>query len=150
MSAVYVTFLFFAASSILHNELQRIWLQFMIQSKFFNILSLRIFGKFSLGYDYSKSENRNIAYKLNHIVKFGSNIIGKHIIFNIPLFNILPSVKYLNKSVQEVDNHIDSIIDERLKDIDNNKTVPIDILSTLSTATNDAETGTITNLPSTV
>ena len=60
---------------------------------FFHLLSLRIFGQFSMGKDYSLPENQEIAKKINNGVKTGSNIIGSHIIMNIPMFSFLPSIK---------------------------------------------------------
>ena len=98
---------------------------------FFHILSLRIFGNFSVGIDYSKPENRKIANQLNDGVKFGSNVIGTHIIFNIPLFSFLPNIIKLNKIVKNIDKHIDGIINDRIKLIKNNQSVPDDILTCL-------------------
>ena len=60
---------------------------------FFHILSLRIFGKFSLNIDYSEDKNIKVAEEINQDVKKGSNLIGKHIIMNIPMFPFLESVK---------------------------------------------------------
>ena len=82
---------------------------------FFHILSLRIFGKFSLDIDYSEKENVNVAEDINKDVKIGSNLIGKHIIMNIPMLSFLPSIKILDKIVKRIDKHIENIIKLRKK-----------------------------------
>lgn len=105
--------------------------EFIDIQDFFHILSLRIFGKFSVGIDYSLPKNRKIAYELNIGVKYGSNIIGRHIILNIPMFSFLPSITKLKRIVMNVDKHIDEIIDKRLQDMLNNKPVQDDILNEL-------------------
>tara|TARA_Y100000816_G_scaffold292320_1_gene286989 strand:+ start:690 stop:2171 length:1482 start_codon:yes stop_codon:yes gene_type:complete len=102
---------------------------------FFHILSLRIFGEFSIGMDYSLPENHNAAKKLNTGVKEGSNIIGTHIILNIPMLFFLPSVQKVKTIVANVNNHINTIINERYTSIKKNKLTnePVndDILTTL-------------------
>tara|TARA_B100001063_G_C16738700_1_gene543506 strand:+ start:295 stop:1758 length:1464 start_codon:yes stop_codon:yes gene_type:complete len=102
---------------------------------FFHILSLRIFGEFSIGMDYSLPENHDAAKALNTGVKEGSNIIGTHIILNIPMLSFLPSVKKVKKIVTNVNNHINNIISERhtiiVKNELINKPVNDDILTTL-------------------
>ena len=81
---------------------------------FFHILSLRIFGMFSMGVDYSLPENKSIAKKINDGVKKGSSIVGKHIIFQIPMIALITSVRQVKKIVRFVDEHISHIIDCRL------------------------------------
>ncbi len=98
---------------------------------FFHILSLRIFGYFSMNEDYSTEENKDDAKKINTGVKEGSNIIGTHIILNIPMFSFLPSVKKVKNIVKYVDEHIRKLINKRIIDIQKNGNVPDDILSTL-------------------
>tara|TARA_Y100000991_G_C21968805_1_gene348311 strand:- start:1135 stop:2562 length:1428 start_codon:yes stop_codon:yes gene_type:complete len=82
---------------------------------FFHILSLRIFGKFSLNIDYSEDKNIKVAEEINQDVKKGSNLIGKHIIMNIPMFPFLESVKKLDKMVKNIDKHISNVIESRKK-----------------------------------
>ena len=115
---------------IIENILPNIGKIMDIQN-FFHILSLRIFGKFSIGIDYSLPENQEFALKLNSGVKQGSNIIGTHIILNIPMLPFLPSVKKLKSIVKNVDNHISDIINKRLELIKNEENCPDDILNTL-------------------
>ena len=98
---------------------------------FFHILSLRIFGKFSIGIDYSLPQNRAAAKNLNSGVKEGSNIIGTHIILNIPMLSFLPSVRKVKKIVNNVNNHINKIILERYNIIIKKEAVKDDILSAL-------------------
>ena len=98
---------------------------------FFHILSLRIFGFFSSQKDYSLPENRAIAKKINTGVKEGSNIIGTHIILNLPMFSFLPSIRKVKKIVEFVDRQITKEIHQRNKMIQANYVAPDDILSTL-------------------
>jgi cytochrome P450 len=98
---------------------------------FFHILSLRIFGKFSVGIDYSLPENHDIAIRVNSGVKTGSNIIGKHIILNIPMFDIIPSIKKVKQIVRNVDEHISQIICDRLNIMSKNKSINDDMLDSL-------------------
>ena len=98
---------------------------------FFHILSLRIFGKFSMGIDYSLPKYKSIAKKLNKGVKEGSSIIGKHIIFNIPMFSFIPSIYKVKKIVSFVDGHIKEIIDHRLMCMDKQMALKDDLLSAL-------------------
>ena len=98
---------------------------------FFHILSLRIFGYFSIDTDYSLPENYDVAKNINSGVKNGSNIIGTHIILNIPMFSFLPSIKLAKNIVNYVDIHITEIINKRNEVIKQNGNVTDDILSTL-------------------
>lgn len=98
---------------------------------FFHLLSLRIFGQFSMGKDYSLPENQEIAKKINNGVKTGSNIIGYHIIMNIPMFSFLPSIKKVNKIVEYVDRHINEIVNDKIQKTTETKLTEDDILSTL-------------------
>ncbi len=81
---------------------------------FFHILSLRIFGMFSMGVDYSLPENRDMAKKINDGVKKGSAIVGRHIIFQIPMIALISSVRQVKQIVRFVDKHISQIIQCRL------------------------------------
>ena len=98
---------------------------------FFHILSLRIFGKFSMGIDYSLPKYKSIAKKLNKGVKEGSSIIGKHIIFNIPMFSFIPSIYKIKQIVSFVDEHIKEIIEHRLMCMDKKMALVDDLLSAL-------------------
>ena len=98
---------------------------------FFHILSLRIFGYFSIGKDYSKPKHHKLAKKINSGVKQGSNIIGTHIILNIPMFSFLPTIKKVKNIVHFVDSHITNVINKRYEIVKQNETVYDDILSTL-------------------
>ena len=97
---------------------------------FFHRLTLNIFGKVYLGIDYSSNNNIKIASKLSEDIKIGSHLIGKHIILNVPLFQFLPSVKKLNSVKKDVDNHIENIINDRIKQ-NKNGLYPNDILQEL-------------------
>ncbi len=98
---------------------------------FFHLLSLRIFGKFSMEKDYSLPENKEIAKKINNGVKTGSNIIGSHIIMNIPMFSFFPSIQKVNKIVEYVDKHINEIINDKIQKMNESKIREDNILSTL-------------------
>jgi cytochrome P450 len=98
---------------------------------FFHILSLRIFGKFSMGIDYSQPKYKAIAKNLNKGVKEGSSIIGKHIIFNIPMFSFIPSIYKVKQIVSFVDEHIKDIIAQRMNCMEKKMALKDDLLSAL-------------------
>jgi cytochrome P450 len=98
---------------------------------FFHILALRIFGKFSISKDYGSPENRGIADIINESVKFGSNIVGRHIILNLPMSRIFPGVRKLIQKVNYIDSHLDDIIDDRIILIEKAEDPPDDILDAL-------------------
>ena len=98
---------------------------------FFHMLALRIFGKFSISMDYGSSENREVAETMNVAVKFGSNVVGRHIILNLPMSKIFPRVRKLIQKVQYIDNHLDDVIDKRISLIKQAGNPPNDILDVL-------------------
>ena len=81
---------------------------------FFHQLSLRIFGKFSLSIDYGSSELQKVAENINSAVKFGSHVVGQHIIMSLPMWSFLPRIRKLRKVVQYIDDHLDNVINERI------------------------------------
>ena len=98
---------------------------------FFHILALRIFGQFSISKDYGSPENRGIADIINQSVKFGSHVVGRHIILNLPMSKIFPRVRKLIQKVQYIDNHLNDVIDERISLIKQARVPPDDILDAL-------------------
>jgi len=98
---------------------------------FFHILALRIFGKFSISKDYGSAENRGIADIINESVKFGSNVVGRHIILNLPMSRVFPGVRKLIQKVNYIDSHLDDIIDDRISLIEQAGDPPSDILDAL-------------------
>lgn len=98
---------------------------------FFHLLSLRIFGKFSMEKDYSLPENQEIAKKINNGVKIGSNIIGSHIIMNMPMFSFFPSIQIVNKIVKYVDEHVNKIINDTFQKMNQNEITKDNILTAL-------------------
>ena len=82
--------------------------------RFFHHLSLRIFGKFSLGLDYGSPGLLSVADGINKAVKFGSHIVGQHIVLNLPMWSFLPRIRKLRAAVQYIDDHLDAVIDERI------------------------------------
>lgn len=102
---------------------------------FFHMLALRMFGKFSLSWDYGDPKNQKSAEGLNNVVKWGSNVIGEHIVLNIPVTGVarlLPRVRGLHRIVKYIDDQIDTVIDARREAIRRgDKDIPEDVLSAL-------------------
>ena len=80
-------------------------------AKFFHMLALRIFGRFSVSHDYAKDP---CAETINHIVCWGSHVIGEHIVLGIPVWDVFPRVRKLKKCVQVVHDHVNTLIDARV------------------------------------
>ena len=108
--------------------------------RFFHMLALRIFGQFSISKDYGSAENRGIANTINETVKFGSNVVGKHIILNLPMSRIFPRVRKLIQKVQYIDSHLDDVIDDRISLIKQAGAPPDDILDVLLAQATPRET----------
>ena len=108
--------------------------------RFFHMLALRIFGQFSISKDYGATTNRAIANTINETVKFGSNVVGRHIILNLPMWRIFPRVRKLIRKVQYVDRHLDDVIDDRISLIERAETPPDDILDALLAQATPRET----------
>ena len=89
--------------------------------RFFHQLSLRIFGKFSLGLDYGSPGLLSVADGINKAVKFGSHIVGQHIILNLPMWSFLPRIRRLREAVQYIDDHLDDVINERVAHMQSGK-----------------------------
>ena len=104
------------------------------------MLALRIFGQFSISKDYGSAENRGIANTINETVKFGSNVVGKHIILNLPMSRIFPRVRKLIQKVQYIDSHLDDVIDDRISLIKQAGAPPDDILDVLLAQATPRET----------
>lgn len=98
---------------------------------FFHMLALRMFGRFSCSHDYGDPKNHEVAEGINNAVKFGSNVIGEHIVLNIPVTKLLPRVRKLHRIVKYVDDHLDTLIDARLEKMHRGEEVPEDSLSAL-------------------
>merc|ERR1719502_2044202 len=82
---------------------------------YFHLITLRIFGKLAVSFDYSAPENRKFAKWLNHSVSWGSHIIGQHIILNLPMWRIIPQVRKLQDDVMgKIKAHCDELIDARI------------------------------------
>ena len=118
------------------SETLRMMNEFMEQSLgkdinveyFFHMLALRMFGKFSLSIDYGDPSNYKIAESINTAVKYGSNVVGEHIVLNIPMSPLFPRVQKLHNIVKWMDKYLDKVIDKRIEDMHNSKKIPEDIL----------------------
>jgi cytochrome P450 len=98
---------------------------------FFHMLALRVFGRLSISVDYGSEGFKAIAEKVNDGVKFGSNVVGEHIVMNLPMSKIFPRVRKLHKVVKMIDDHMDDVIDARLSAMKRGEETPDDILAAL-------------------
>ena len=55
---------------------------------------------------FERNKNKTIALQVNDNVKYGSHVIGKHIIYNLPMSNLFSDIRKLKRIVKEVDLHI--------------------------------------------
>jgi len=98
---------------------------------FFHILSLRIFGKISLSFDFGAPENSEYAEWLNEMVKFGSSVIGNSIVLNIPTTSLRPSVRTLASALKRADGKTNELIDARLEAMRRGEDTPDDMLAAM-------------------
>lgn len=98
---------------------------------YFHMTALRIFGSFSVSHDYSAPDQRSFAKRLNHIVSWGSHVIGEHIILGIPMWSIIPRVRKLRHYVKVVDEHVDTLIDARIAQRKAGEECPDDTLTAM-------------------
>jgi cytochrome P450 len=98
---------------------------------FFHILALRVFGQLCVSVDYGAPENVKLAESINHGVKRGSNVVGEHIVMNLPMSRIFPGVRRVIEICKYIDNHMDDVIEERLNAMHRGESTPDDILAAL-------------------
>jgi len=82
-------------------------------SVFFHVLSLRIFGYFAVGYEYSKDVET--AKWINESVSSGSKVLGEHIFYGLPVHPIIPRIRKMLKQISDVTPHFELIISKRIE-----------------------------------
>jgi len=98
-------------------------------------LTLQVFCKVQLSWDIGAVEGGKFAKFMSHIVAFGSNVIGEHMIFGIPMWNIFPRVRRLNKAKVRGYDRLRSLVEERRAAVDlKGGDVPDDCLTAMITA----------------
>lgn len=78
---------------------------------FFAALTLRVFMTFSIGCDFSK--NRARESHVCHLVSEASLVMGKVIVFGIPMWDWIPWVKFLKQFRSDILSDFQRIADER-------------------------------------
>ena len=94
-------------------------------------LTLQVFCQVQLSWDIGAVEGGKFAKFMSHIVAFGSNVIGEHMIFGIPMWDIFPRVRRLKKAKVRGYDRLDVLVEERRAAVAKGDDVPDDCLTAM-------------------